>query len=106
MIGLASTFGGSSTGHGMENQSTTQSSAELRKLLPSAILAFVAMTAEITGAEAKQGRRSTVEAVAPRTAGEPIMAIVSIKSQKVTIYDDDDWILRAPVLFCFYGCLL
>ncbi|MCL2716104.1 MAG: L,D-transpeptidase [Alphaproteobacteria bacterium] len=34
---------------------------------------------------------------APRVAGEPIMAIVSIKSQQVTIYDADGWILRAPV---------
>ena len=38
-----------------------------------------------------------VEAMAPRDAGEPIMAIVSIKSQQVTIYDADGWILRAPV---------
>ncbi|MBA1687081.1 L,D-transpeptidase family protein, partial [Escherichia coli] len=30
-------------------------------------------------------------------AGEPIMAIVSIKSQKVTFYDADGWIYRAPV---------
>ena len=37
------------------------------------------------------------EETAPRAAGEPIMAIVSIKSQKVTIYDKDGWILRAPV---------
>jgi hypothetical protein len=37
------------------------------------------------------------EAVAPRDAGEPIMAIVSIKSQQVTIYDADGWIFRAPV---------
>jgi hypothetical protein len=37
------------------------------------------------------------EAMAPRHAGEPIMAIVSIKSQQVTIYDADGWILRAPV---------
>ncbi len=34
---------------------------------------------------------------APRDAGEPIMAIVSIKSQKVTLYDSDGWIQRAPV---------
>jgi lipoprotein-anchoring transpeptidase ErfK/SrfK len=34
---------------------------------------------------------------AAREAGEPIMAVVSIKSQKVTIYDADGWILRAPV---------
>src|SRR3984893_15539548 len=32
-----------------------------------------------------------------RRPGEPIMAIVSIKSQKVTIYDADGWVLRAPV---------
>jgi hypothetical protein len=38
----------------------------------------------------------TVES-APREAGEPIMAIVSLKSQKVTFYDADGWILRAPV---------
>ena len=37
------------------------------------------------------------EAVAPREAGEPVMAIVSIKSQQVTLYDADGWILRAPV---------
>src|SRR6201984_2618572 len=37
------------------------------------------------------------ETAAPRDAGDPIMAIVSIKSQQVTIYDADGWILRAPV---------
>src|SRR6516162_6807516 len=39
----------------------------------------------------------TTEGAAPRDASEPIMAIVSIKSQKVTIYDADGWVLRAPV---------
>ncbi len=38
-----------------------------------------------------------VEAKAPRPAAEPIMAIVSIKSQRVTFYDASGWILRAPV---------
>ncbi|MGA8494933.1 MAG: L,D-transpeptidase family protein, partial [Xanthobacteraceae bacterium] len=38
-----------------------------------------------------------VETTAPRDAGDPIMAIVSIKSQQVTIYDADGWIFRAPV---------
>jgi hypothetical protein len=37
------------------------------------------------------------ETTAPRDAGDPIMAIVSIKSQQVTIYDADGWIFRAPV---------
>jgi L,D-transpeptidase catalytic domain len=34
---------------------------------------------------------------APRAAAQPIMAIVSLKSQQVTFYDADGWILRAPV---------
>jgi hypothetical protein len=48
-------------------------------------------------ATARQERQHATEAPAPRHAGEPIMAIVSIKSQQVTIYDSDGWILRAPV---------
>ena len=32
-----------------------------------------------------------------RPAGEPIMAIVSLKSQQVTFYDSVGWIMRAPV---------
>jgi hypothetical protein len=49
-------------------------------------------------AAAKQARAAhPTEATAPRAAGEPIMEIVSIKSQQVTIYDADGWILRAPV---------
>ncbi len=43
------------------------------------------------------------EATAPRPVGEPIMAIVSIKSQKVTIYDADGWIYRAPVSSGIHG---
>src|ERR1700744_3734999 len=49
------------------------------------------------GAAAKPQRAAPTEAVAPREAGEPIMAIVSIKSQQVTFYDADGWISRAPV---------
>ena len=54
-----------------------------------------ALTAD---AAARQARPApTTEATAPREAGEPIMAIVSIRSQQVTFYDADGWILRAPV---------
>ena len=60
-----------------------------------AMALFSALTTE---AAARQARPAPVkEAVAPREAGEPIMAIVSIKSQQVTFYDADGWILRAPV---------
>jgi L,D-transpeptidase catalytic domain len=49
-------------------------------------------------AAANQARRArVVEATAPRDAGDPIMGIVSLKSQQVTFYDADGWILRAPV---------
>src|SRR5438128_1011938 len=46
---------------------------------------------------APQARAVPAVETAPRTAGEPIMAIVSIKSQQVTLYDADGWITRAPV---------
>jgi hypothetical protein len=38
-----------------------------------------------------------METDAPREAGEPIMAIVSIKTQQVIFYDADGWIFRATV---------
>jgi len=63
-----------------------------------AIVTLAAMTALATGAAARQPHPArATEATAPREAGEPIMAIVSIKSQRVTFYDADGWILRAPV---------
>jgi hypothetical protein len=59
---------------------------------------MAALTGLTANAAAKQPRPAApVEATAPREAGDPIMAIVSIKSQKVTFYDADGWILRAPV---------
>src|SRR5882762_11225314 len=38
-----------------------------------------------------------VESIEQRTAGEPIMAIVSLRSQRITVYDAQGWISRAPV---------
>ena len=40
---------------------------------------------------------SASEAAAPRNAGAPMMAVVSLGSQHVTVFDADGWILRAPV---------
>jgi hypothetical protein len=61
-------------------------------------LASMAVVAACDHAAAatKRNERSVV-AVESRTAGEPIMAIVSLRSQRVTIYDADGWILQAPV---------
>src|SRR6187399_1930343 len=62
------------------------------------LAAMIAVAAPAAGAAAKQARPArVVEATAPREAGEPMMAIVSIKSQQVTFYDADGWITRAPV---------
>src|SRR5690242_10254730 len=60
-----------------------------------AMAALAALTADAATRQAPPW--PTAEARAPREAGEPIMAIVSIKSQQVTFYDADGWILRAPV---------
>ena len=86
----------------MVNRLTTaQTTLTMRRWGPPAIVtlaAIAALTALTADAAARQARpASPVEATAPRDAGEPIMAIVSIKSQQVTFYDADGWILRAPV---------
>ena len=86
----------------MANRSMTAQSTEVtRRWRVSAVGTFVAMatlTALSDGAAARQARPAApIEATAPREAGEPIMAIVSIKGQQVTFYDADGWILRAPV---------
>ena len=81
----------------MVNRFTT---AAMRRWGPPAIVALAAMaalTALTAGAVARQTRPAPTEATALRDAGKPIMAIVSIKSQQVTFYDADGWILRAPV---------
>ena len=62
------------------------------------LAALAALTAVTADAAPRQARPTQPpEETAPRNAGEPIMAIVSIKSQQVTLYDADGWILRAPV---------
>jgi hypothetical protein len=80
---------------------TAQSTAAMRRWGSPAIVtlaAMAALTALTAGAAARQARpKAAIEATAPREAGEPIMAIVSIKAQQVTFYDADGWILRAPV---------
>ena len=63
--------------------------------LATAVAAFAAAPAYAASNQARPA--APTQETVPREAGEPIMAIVSIKSQKVTIYDADGWILRAPV---------
>src|SRR5580693_4040295 len=84
----------------MTNRFTTARSA----IRPSAvaILAAVLMALPVAAPSADAAAKLAppahpTETTAPRDAGDPIMAIVSIKSQQVTIYDADGWIFRAPV---------
>ena len=58
---------------------------------------LMALTPPADAAAKQANPAHPTETTAPRDAGDPIMAIVSIKSQQVTIYDADGWILRAPV---------
>ena len=90
----------------MTNRCTTAQSTEAaRRWAPPAIVTLAAaavLTALTAAPPADAAPRQapperTTEAAAPRAAGEPIMAIVSIKSQQVTFYDADGWIFRAPV---------
>ena len=85
----------------VNRRTTAQPTVAMRRLGAPGIVtlaAIAALTALTTGAAAKGGRPAqATEATAPRQAGEPIMAIVSIKSQQVTFYDAEGWIFRAPV---------
>jgi chemotaxis protein histidine kinase CheA len=84
---------------------TAQSTEAIRRWRPPAVVtlaavaALMALTAAPTAdAAARRAHPARpTEATAQRVPGEPTMAIVSIKSQQVTFYDADGWILRAPV---------
>ena len=68
-----------------------------RLTLPStsALAAVIALTALTNDARARQV--GALEETAAREAGEPIMAIVSIKTQQITVYDAGGWTHRAPI---------
>ena len=68
--------------------------AMLTLLATAALTALIAIP-PVTAKQAPPARQTVM--TAPRPAADPIMAIVSIKSQHVTFYDADGWILRAPV---------
>src|SRR5438132_5168301 len=87
-------------GHGMANRTATaQPTLATLRWRPSAVvtLAAMALLPALTAAAATREPAGPKETVATREAGEPIMAIVSIKSQQVTFYDAEGWIFRAPV---------
>src|SRR3954471_21564571 len=63
-----------------------------------AVASLAALIAAGDHAGARNGwSERSVESVESRSTGDPIMAIVSLRNQKITVYDADGWILRAPV---------
>jgi hypothetical protein len=72
-----------------------------QKWLRPAYLAAAAMAVLIAAGDhagARSGQRERpIDSIQSRSAGEPIMAIVSLHSQRITVYDAKGWILRAPV---------
>ena len=61
-----------------------------------ATLALLVVTGNFAEADSSRKERS-IESITTRTAGEPIMAIVALRSQRITVYDADGWIMRAHV---------
>jgi L,D-transpeptidase-like protein len=62
------------------------------------IASLAAVAASGDHVDAASGRNEhSVASVESRTAGDPIMAIVSLSNQRITVYDANGWILRAPV---------
>jgi hypothetical protein len=59
-------------------------------------LATVSVAAVIASGDhmdaASRRNEPSVTAVESRTAGEPIMAIVSLRDQRITVYDKSGWI--------------
>src|SRR5262245_38477674 len=66
-----------------------------------AYLALASLAVLIAAGDDARARRGgsehALESVETRTAGEPVMAIVSLRSQRITVYDAKGWIMRSPV---------
>ena len=60
-----------------------------------AVAALAVLIADHAGAASGRGGRA-VEVIA-REPGEPVIAIVSLRRQRIAVYDSEGWILRAPV---------
>jgi hypothetical protein len=78
---------------GLSNQKHKRARRWPARLAVAALALFVAQD----HATARGGSERAIESIETRTAGEPIIAIVSLQRQRVTIYDQSGWILRAPV---------
>jgi L,D-transpeptidase catalytic domain len=75
-----------------------QSAAPTRSCVRVAYITLASWTTLITATDlADAARLRTEPAIVSRPFDEPIMAIVSLRDQQITVYDDKGWIMRAPV---------
>jgi L,D-transpeptidase catalytic domain len=81
------------SGSGPKLKHTWLRLAQLLSVAP--VLAIA--TSDFVGAASGRSSERLVESVDSRSAGEPIMAVVSLRNQRITVYDANGWILRAPV---------
>ncbi len=77
------------------NPQHTQTRLRSPHLAIAALAALVGL-GDHAGATDDRIERS-VKSIESRTAGEPILAIVALDEQRITVYDAEGWILRAPV---------
>lgn len=73
---------------------------EQERLRPAylAVTALAVLIAAGNHAAARSGSSERpIESIQSRSAGEPVMAVVSLRNQRITVYDSKGWILRAPV---------
>ena len=61
-----------------------------------AVTSLAVLLAAGDHAGARSGERS-IQSIESRTSSEPLMAIVSLRDQRITVYDAKGWILQAPV---------
>src|SRR5436190_13218469 len=68
------------------------------RAMPLAVAGLTALMAAGNHAAARSAwSERSVEANDLRAARDPIMVIVSLRNQRITVYDAEGWILRAPV---------
>ncbi len=77
------------------NEKTKRNSWRTARFAVASLAAAIAAS-DNAGAASGQNERAVIS-VESRTAGEPMMAIVSLRNQRITVHDSKGWILRAPV---------
>jgi hypothetical protein len=84
---------------GMISRSSGTKPVNRQRIIKSAVIGLAALLASglADPLGAKSRRHSEKGETVTRPAGEPLLAIVSLASQRVTIYDADGLVTRAPV---------